>query len=381
MFIDEVMRRSAGIYLDALREGTRLAWWGANFTLEQMQRLLGSSDEPNLEMNDATLKAEVETELFRPADTPKGRVTIRVVDGVVELRGTAKTQKQIRDLERRAREIPEVRDVENLLHQPKTPAPGRTDAPAPKRKRTASSSRGQRGHGGARRSSPGAEKRSAPTSESRPAVSTAQARPAAGGQRPTPSTSERPTSGTPERPSPSTGARPAPSTSDRPTPARPSDPAPAPGPTRPQHERPTHAPSTPERPSPSAGARPAPTTGERPTPGTGERATASASVRLRNVGAPGIAQSDATHPRTKDVLGVLARHADSGDHVNNAEICKQLGLHATEVADVLRTLSATNLVSRPSTGNWELTPAGEREVEPGPRPKEPRLQPRAPQAS
>ena len=119
MFIDEVMRRSAGIYLDALREGTRLAWWGANFTLEQMQRLLGSSDEPNLEMNDATLKAEVETELFRPADTPKGRVTIRVVDGVVELRGTAKTQKQIRDLERRAREIPEVRDVENLLHQPR----------------------------------------------------------------------------------------------------------------------------------------------------------------------------------------------------------------------------------------------------------------------
>jgi DNA-binding IclR family transcriptional regulator len=81
------------------------------------------------------------------------------------------------------------------------------------------------------------------------------------------------------------------------------------------------------------------------------------------------------------VLGVLARQADSGDHVNNAEICKQLGLHATEVADVLRTLSATNLVSRPSTGNWELTPAGEREVEPGPRPKEPRLQPRAPQES
>jgi hypothetical protein len=386
VFIDEVMRRSAGIYLDALREGTRLAWWGANFTLEQMQRLLGSRDEPNLEMNDATLKAEVETELFRPADTPKGRVTIGVVDGVVELRGTAKTQKQIRDLERRAREIPEVRDVENLLHQPKTPAPGRTDAPAPKRKRTASSSRG---HGGARRSSPGAGKRSAPTSESRPAVSTAQARPAAGGQRPTPSTSERaapstgerpapstsdrPTPGTPERPSPSAGARPAPSTSDRPTPGTPERPSPSAG------ARP--APTTSERAAPSTGERPAPTTGERPTPGTGERATASASVRLRNVGAPGTAQSDPTHPRTKDVLGVLARQADSGEHVSDAEIGKELGLDVTEVADVLRTLSTTNLISRTSTGNWELTPAGEREVEPGPRPKEPRLQPRAPQAS
>ena len=232
MFIDEVMRRSAGIYLHALREGRRLAWWGANFTLEQMQRLLGSSDEPNLEMNDATLKAEVETELFRPADTPKGRVTIRVVDGVVELRGTAKTQKQIRDLERRAREIPEVRDVENLLHQPETPAPGRTDAPAPKRKRTASSSRGHgavladpaRALGSAPRQPSKVGRQSAPRKRDRPLP--ASDPPAA--------RADRPTHGTPEHPSPSTSERPAPSTSDRPTPG------------------------TPERPSPSAGARPRP---------------------------------------------------------------------------------------------------------------------------
>ena len=65
MFVNEVMRRSAGVYLDAVREGTRLAWWGANFTLEQMQRLVGSGREPTPAMNDATLKAKVETELFR----------------------------------------------------------------------------------------------------------------------------------------------------------------------------------------------------------------------------------------------------------------------------------------------------------------------------
>jgi uncharacterized membrane protein YeaQ/YmgE (transglycosylase-associated protein family) len=47
-----------------------------------------------------------------------------------------------------------------------------------------------------------------------------------------------------------------------------------------------------------------------------------------------------------------------GDHVNQAEICKELGLDATDVADVLSTLSTTNLVSRASTGNWQLTPAG-----------------------
>jgi DNA-binding IclR family transcriptional regulator len=71
------------------------------------------------------------------------------------------------------------------------------------------------------------------------------------------------------------------------------------------------------------------------------------------------------------VLGALARQADSGHHLSEAEIGKELGLDATEVADVLRTLSTTNLVSRTSTGNWELTPAGEREVEPRPQPREP----------
>jgi osmotically-inducible protein OsmY len=75
-----------------------------------MQRDVGSSGEPKPGMNDATLKAKVETELFPPADAPKGRVAIGVVDGVVELRGTAETQRQIRDLECRARGMPEVRD-------------------------------------------------------------------------------------------------------------------------------------------------------------------------------------------------------------------------------------------------------------------------------
>jgi hypothetical protein len=336
VFVAEVVRRSAGVYIDAVRLGTRLAWWGANFTLEQMQRVVGSSGEPKPGMDDATLKAKVQTELFRPADAPKGDVTIGVVDGVVELRGAAQTQGQIRDLERRAREIPEVRDVENLLHKRRTPAPTRSDAPAPAPKRSAGSNSGQRGRVGGHGSSPSAGKRPA---QDRPAVGNQRERPAASGQRPAPG-GQRPISATPERPAPG-GQRPTPGTGDRP--------------------------------APSAGGRRAPGTGARPTP--------SAGVPLGSVGAPGIARSDPTHPRTNDVLGVLARQADSGDHVNQAEICKELGLDATEVADVLRTLSTTNLVSRASTGNWQLTPAGEREVEPGPRPKEPRRQPREPQAS
>src|SRR5690242_18528031 len=108
------MRRSAGVYLESVRAGTRLAGWGANFPFEQVGDLVGGGRGAAPEMADTTLKAKVEAELFRPADAPQGRVTVGVVDGVVELRGTAKTQKQIRDLERRTREIPEVRDVENL---------------------------------------------------------------------------------------------------------------------------------------------------------------------------------------------------------------------------------------------------------------------------
>jgi len=357
VFVTEVMRRSAGVYIDAVRLGTRLAWWGANFTFEQMQRVVGSGDEPKPGMSDATLKAKVETELFRPADAPKGSVTIGVVDGVVELRGTGQTQRQIGDLERRARGIPEVRDVENLLNQPTAPASTRSAAAAPARKRSASSSQGE---AGAQGTSPSAGKRPAPTAKNRPAVSTERKRPAASGQRPAPS-GQRPVPGMPERPAPG-GQRPTPGTGERP----------APGGQRP-------APGTPERPAP--GDRPARSTGQRPTRRTGERPTPSAGVPLRNGGAPGIVRSDPSHPRTNDVLGVLARKADSGGHVNQAEICKELGLDATEVADVLRTLSTTHLVSRASTGNWQLTPAGEREVEPSPRPKEPRVQPREPQRS
>ena len=37
--------------------------------------------------DDATLAHKVETELFRPADAPKGQVSVNVNDGVVELRG------------------------------------------------------------------------------------------------------------------------------------------------------------------------------------------------------------------------------------------------------------------------------------------------------
>jgi hypothetical protein len=87
-------------------------------------------------LDDKTLKNKVETELFRPAGSPKDKVNVDVVDGVVTLRGQAKNPTQVKSLEAAVRRIPEVRDVENLLKLPKTTARTRADAPG-KAKRTA----------------------------------------------------------------------------------------------------------------------------------------------------------------------------------------------------------------------------------------------------
>ena len=66
--------------------------------------------------DDATLAHKVETELFRPADVPKGAISVNVNDGVVELRGELPDQKQIDELGESARKIGGVKDVRNLLH-------------------------------------------------------------------------------------------------------------------------------------------------------------------------------------------------------------------------------------------------------------------------
>jgi osmotically-inducible protein OsmY len=68
--------------------------------------------------DDVTLARKVESEIFRPADAPKGQVNVQALDGVVELRGQIDDPAVIEDLERRARNVTGVRDVRNLLHLP-----------------------------------------------------------------------------------------------------------------------------------------------------------------------------------------------------------------------------------------------------------------------
>lgn len=56
-----------------------------------------------------------QTELFRPADVPKGSISVNVNDGVVELRGELPDQGKIDELGSTARKIDGVKDVRNLL--------------------------------------------------------------------------------------------------------------------------------------------------------------------------------------------------------------------------------------------------------------------------
>lgn len=77
-------------------------------------------------LDDATITDKVETTLFRDDAVDKGKIDVNTVDGVVYLRGVAKTPEQIKALEAKTLEVPEVKQVENLLHLPKTPAQKKT---------------------------------------------------------------------------------------------------------------------------------------------------------------------------------------------------------------------------------------------------------------
>jgi HSP20 family molecular chaperone IbpA len=72
-------------------------------------------------LDDVTITRKVETVLFREQGVDKGKISVNTTEGVVWLRGEAKTPEKIKELEAKTRAIPEVKEVENLLHLPKTP--------------------------------------------------------------------------------------------------------------------------------------------------------------------------------------------------------------------------------------------------------------------
>jgi osmotically-inducible protein OsmY len=127
--------RVGGLVRSTARRAERLGRGVTSFAGGKAKRL-ASRQTAKPDMDDRTLKNKVESEIFRPAESPKSTVNVNVVDGVVELRGEVKNPDAKKELEDMARSVPEVRDVRNLLHLPKVPAPGRADSPGRQRSKS-----------------------------------------------------------------------------------------------------------------------------------------------------------------------------------------------------------------------------------------------------
>jgi hypothetical protein len=91
------------------------------YGLKQKATHLREEEKP--QPDDVTLARKVESEIFRDADVPKGQINVNAEGGVVYLRGEIDNPDLIKDLEKAARNVQGVREVENLLHAPGTPAP------------------------------------------------------------------------------------------------------------------------------------------------------------------------------------------------------------------------------------------------------------------
>jgi osmotically-inducible protein OsmY len=90
------------------------------------QKATHLTEESKPEPDDVTLARKVETEIFRGADVPKGKINVNAENGKVVLRGEVKDPSMIEDLEKAARKVTGVREVENLLHPAGSPAPTRS---------------------------------------------------------------------------------------------------------------------------------------------------------------------------------------------------------------------------------------------------------------
>src|SRR6476469_5931314 len=65
--------------------------------------------------DDVTLARKVETEIFRDAEVPKGKINVNAENGKVVLRGEVGEPSLIEDLEKRTKKVQGVLEVENLL--------------------------------------------------------------------------------------------------------------------------------------------------------------------------------------------------------------------------------------------------------------------------
>jgi hypothetical protein len=115
--------RVAAFFRRRARESGRLGRSAAAQAEGLAQKAKHIQEEPKPQPDDVTLTRKVETEIFRDAEIPKGQINVNAENGKIYLRGEVEKPELIKDLEKRARKVQGVQDVENLLHLPGTEAP------------------------------------------------------------------------------------------------------------------------------------------------------------------------------------------------------------------------------------------------------------------
>jgi len=110
-------RKVTADWLAALmrRHGGRLMKGTGSQAHALKQKATHLREEPKPQPDDVTLARKVETEIFRDADVPKGKINVNAENGKVVLRGEVDSPEMIDDLVSKARKVQGVQDVESLL--------------------------------------------------------------------------------------------------------------------------------------------------------------------------------------------------------------------------------------------------------------------------
>ena len=110
--------QAAGFFRQGGRraERARRAVASEAYGLKQKATHLREEEKP--QPDDTTLVRKVESEIFRDPDRPKGQINVNAERGVVYLRGEVQRPELIQELERAARNVQGVQEVENFLHLP-----------------------------------------------------------------------------------------------------------------------------------------------------------------------------------------------------------------------------------------------------------------------
>ena len=100
------------------RHGKRMIKGTASRVQALKQRSTHLREESKPQPDDVTLARKVETEIFRDADVPKGKINVNAENGKIVLRGEVESSELIDDLVAKAHKVQGVQEVESLLHTP-----------------------------------------------------------------------------------------------------------------------------------------------------------------------------------------------------------------------------------------------------------------------